>query len=111
MTAASAGPTAQKILVAGSWESSDRPHEIRSPFDGRLVGSTYLASPEQVERAAAGAVAGFERLRALGTWERAAILRAVAAGIGAQRDELAALLSAEAGKPMRDALKIGRAHV
>ena len=104
MTAASAGPTAQKILVAGSWESSDRPHEIRSPFDGRLVGSTYLASPEQVERAAAGAVAGFERLRALGTWERAAILRAVAAGIGAQRDELAALLSAEAGKPMRDAL-------
>ena len=29
----------QKILVAGAWESSDRPHEIRSPYDGRIVGS------------------------------------------------------------------------
>lgn len=95
---------AQKILVAGAWESSDRPHEIRSPYDGRVVGSTFLASKEQVERAAQGAVAGFERLRALGTWERAAILRAIATGIVARRDELGALLSAEAGKPIRDAL-------
>lgn len=95
---------AQKILVAGSWERSDRPHEIRSPYDGRMVGSTFLASKEQVERAALGSVAGFERLRALGTWERAAILRAIAAGITARREELGALLSAEAGKPIRDAL-------
>jgi acyl-CoA reductase-like NAD-dependent aldehyde dehydrogenase len=93
----------QKILVAGSWEESPHPHEIRSPFDGRVVGSTFLASPEQMERAVIGAQVGFERMRALGAWERSEILRKTASGISARREELAALLSAEAGKPIRDA--------
>jgi glyceraldehyde-3-phosphate dehydrogenase (NADP+) len=95
--------TSQKILIAGSWEESSQPHEIRSPYDGRVVGSTFLASDEQMERAVVGAQAGFKRMRALGAWERAEILRKTAAGITARRDELAALLSAEAGKPIRDA--------
>jgi glyceraldehyde-3-phosphate dehydrogenase (NADP+) len=56
-----------------------------------------------MERAVVGAQAGFQRMRALGAWERAEILRKTAAGITARRDELAALLSAEAGKPIRDA--------
>ncbi|MEY4388442.1 MAG: hypothetical protein RLZZ432_161, partial [Chloroflexota bacterium] len=87
----------QKILVAGRWETSPNVHEIHSPFDGHLVGRTYLATPEQVERAAAGSVAGFERARALGSWERGAILRATATALAARREELATLLSAEAG--------------
>ena len=94
---------AQKILVAGSWEESPHAHEIRSPFDGHVVGSTFLATAEQMERAVVGAQAGFERMRALGAWERAGILRTTAQQIGARREELAALLSAEAGKPIRDA--------
>lgn len=93
----------QKILVAGSWEESRHPHEVRSPFDGRVVGSTFLASPEQMERAVIGAQVGFERMRSLGAWERSEILRKTASGISARREELAALLSAEAGKPIRDA--------
>jgi len=94
----------QKILIAGSWETSPTLHEVRSPFDGRVVGTTYLASPDQVERAAAGSIAGFAAMRALGAWERSAILRTTATAITARREELAALLSAEAGKPLRDAL-------
>ena len=101
----------QKILIAGSWETSPTLHEVRSPFDGRVVRTTYLASPDQVERAAAGSIAGFAAMRALGAWERSAILRTSATAITARREELAALLSAEAGKPLRDALEIGRAHV
>ncbi|MEY3683699.1 MAG: hypothetical protein RIS62_409, partial [Chloroflexota bacterium] len=93
----------QKILVAGAWESSPNRVEIRSPFDGHLVGTTYLATPDQVERAAAGSVAGFEAMRRLGAWERGAILRTAAAKITERREEFAALLSAEAGKPIRDA--------
>jgi len=93
----------QKILVAGSWEESPHPHEIHSPFDGRAVGSTFLASPEQMEHAVVGAQVGFERMRALGAWERSEILRKTAAGISARREEFAGLLCAEAGKPIRDA--------
>jgi acyl-CoA reductase-like NAD-dependent aldehyde dehydrogenase len=42
-------------------------------------------------------------MRALGAWERSEILRKTASGISARKEELAALLSAEAGKPIRDA--------
>ena len=50
------------------------------------------------------AVAAFEVTRKLPAYERGAILRNVSAGIRARRDELGALLSREAGKPIRDAL-------
>ena len=93
----------QKILVAGSWETSPQVRDIRSPFDGRVVGRTYVATADQVERAASGSIEGFARMRGLGAWERAGILRTTAHQIGARREELAALLSAEAGKPIRDA--------
>jgi acyl-CoA reductase-like NAD-dependent aldehyde dehydrogenase len=56
-----------------------------------------------MERAVIGAQVGFERMRALGAWERSEILRKTASGISARKEELAALLSAEAGKPIRDA--------
>jgi len=93
----------QRILVAGAWETSPQVHEVRSPFDGRIVGTTYVATAEQVERAVAGSVEGFARMRALGSWERGAILRTTAEKLSARREELAALLSAESGKPLRDA--------
>ena len=56
----------QKILGAGVWGSSPNLVEVRSPFDGRIVGTTYRATPGQVERAAAGSVTGFAAMRNLG---------------------------------------------
>ena len=92
----------QKILIAGSWETSPTLHEVRSPFDGRVVGTTYLASPDRIGRRPVNL--HVDAMRALGAWERSAILRTTATAITARREELAALLSAEAGKPLRDAL-------
>ena len=46
---------------------------------------------------------GFEAMRRLPTYERAAALRHISAGIERRRDELAALIVRESGKSIRDA--------
>lgn len=92
------------IYLAGRWVDSPRRLEVDDPAHrGRLAGSTFLATEEQHEQAAEAAVSGFEAMRALPTYERAAALRRVSDGLAARRDEIATLISRESGKPIRDA--------
>ena len=92
------------IYLAGRWVESERILEVDDPaHPGDLAGSTYLANAEQYEEAAATAVHGFEALRATPTYERAAALRHISAGIAARRDEIAELITRESGKSIRDA--------
>ncbi len=91
------------IYVAGEWQTSGTPLEVRNPFSGELVGTTYQASRDQLEQAIVGAERAFEITRHMPTYERAALLKAMAAGLAARRDEVARTISAEAGKPIRDA--------
>jgi glyceraldehyde-3-phosphate dehydrogenase (NADP+) len=71
---------------------------------GEPAGATYSATPEQYEEAVQAAVRAFEVTRKLPAYERGRILREISAGIKARREELGALIAAEAGKPIRDAL-------
>ena len=99
-----AGPIPHKIFLAGEWVDSPEPLFVGNPADPSTpAGATYLATPEQYERAVQAAVAAFEVTRKLPAYERGAILRNLSAGIKARREELATLLSREAGKPIRDA--------
>ena len=78
--------------------------EVDDPaHPGVRAGTTYLATAEQYEEAAQAAVAGFEAMRSLPTYERAAALRRISAGIADRRDELAELITRESGKSIRDA--------
>ena len=63
------------IYVAGEWQESGEPLEVRSPFDGSLVGTTYQASRQQLEEAIEGAVRAFEITRRMPTYERVALLK------------------------------------
>jgi len=92
------------IYLAGRWAESPRRLEVDDPaHPGVLAGSTFLATEEQYELAAAAAVGGFEAMKALPTYERAAALRRISEGIAARSEELAALISRESGKSIRDA--------
>ncbi len=92
------------IYLAGRWTTSPRTLEVDDPaHPGELAGSTFLATEEQYEEAAAAAVDGFEAMKRLPTYERAAALRHISAGIAARRDELAELITRESGKSIRDA--------
>ena len=92
------------IYLAGRWVESPRRLAVEDPaHPGELAGSTFLASEEQYEQAAEAAVSGFEAMRALPTYERAAALRRISEGIVARQDEIARLISRESGKSIRDA--------
>jgi glyceraldehyde-3-phosphate dehydrogenase (NADP+) len=91
------------IYVAGEWQAAGEPLEVRNPYSGDLIGVTYQASRDQLEQAIVGAEQAFEVTRRMPTYERVALLKAMAAGLKSRRDEIAQMISAEAGKPIRDA--------
>jgi len=91
------------IYLAGRWEKSSDPLPVTSPYDGSLVGTTYLASAEQLEEATAAAERAFKTTSRLASYEREDVLLSISRGITERRDELARLMAQEAGKPVRDA--------
>jgi acyl-CoA reductase-like NAD-dependent aldehyde dehydrogenase len=104
MTATAMTSDAHPIYLAGRWVDSPRRLDVADPaHPGELAGSTFLASEQQYEEAADAAVSGFEAMRKMPTFERAAALRRISAGIDERRDELAALITRESGKSIRDA--------
>jgi acyl-CoA reductase-like NAD-dependent aldehyde dehydrogenase len=91
------------ILLAGEEVRTGETYEVASPYDGAPVAVVHRARPADVERAIAAAVEAFDVTRRLASWEREQVLRAVAAGIAARREELARGIALEAGKPIKTA--------
>jgi glyceraldehyde-3-phosphate dehydrogenase (NADP+) len=74
--------------------------EIRSPFDGRMVGQVTLAERDAVIGAIDAAVAAAPRAAAFPSHARAAALGRVRACVVERKEEFSRLLAAEAGKPL-----------
>jgi glyceraldehyde-3-phosphate dehydrogenase (NADP+) len=91
------------IVLASRLTAAGRPLAVISPYDGSEVGTTWLAGEEDYERAARACVAAAPAVAALPAYRRAEILRAVAAGLAADREAIARTIAGEAGKPLRDA--------
>ncbi|GAA2378934.1 aldehyde dehydrogenase [Catellatospora methionotrophica] len=96
--------------IAGSPETSDDLVDVHNPYDGRVVGQTANATPEQVENAVAAAAAVAADAARLPAAARAAALDHVSRRLAERGDEVAALISAENGKPLMWAkAELGRA--
>ncbi len=107
MTTASAS---WPVLVAGLWTETADALPVINPYDAAPVGGTFLGGDADFTRAVEGAVAAAPVIGALPSFERAAILRRVAAGLTTRRAEFAAVLAVEAGKPLTDAtIEVDRA--
>ncbi len=93
------------VLVGGQWILTDaaRTMTIRSPYNDAPVAVIHRAGPAEIEAAIAAAVRAFQVTRKLASWERAAILERISAGITARREEFARVIASEAGKPIRTA--------
>ncbi|WNV84334.1 aldehyde dehydrogenase family protein [Umezawaea sp. Da 62-37] len=87
--------------VAGTATTSDTELAVHSPFDGALAGTTSQASAEDVERAVAAAEAVAPELAVLPAHARAAALDHVSRRLAERADEIAALITAESGKPVK----------
>jgi len=95
------------FLIGGKWYEDGTAQDIRSPFDGSVVSRTWVGTRKHAEQAITAAVTAFGTTRRLPAFERQRVLRAVAAGIAARREEFARSICLEAGKP----IKVARVEV
>ncbi len=91
------------MYLAGEWAESDTELDVTNPYDGSVVGTTFLASKGQLEKAIVAAEEAFRTSRKTPTFDRVDLLKAFAAKLRQHRDEVARLITLEAGKPIREA--------
>ncbi|MEU1751238.1 aldehyde dehydrogenase family protein [Micromonospora matsumotoense] len=96
--------------VAGRAVHGDDELTVTHPYDGRAVGRTSWATPDQVETAVAAAARVAAEAAALPAHVRAVALDHVARQLAARAAEVADLITAENGKPISWArAEVGRA--
>jgi acyl-CoA reductase-like NAD-dependent aldehyde dehydrogenase len=89
------------FYIAGQAETSAATLAVHHPFDGRQIGETAFATEEQVERAIVAAESAAKEVSALPAATRAAALDHVSARLTERADEVARLITAENGKPLK----------
>src|SRR5215475_4317939 len=91
----------RKLFVAGEWVETGEWIEVRSPYSDEVVARVARGGADETRRAIDAAEAAMRD--PLPAHKRAEILVKVAAGLGRRHDEVARLISDEAGKPMKAA--------
>lgn len=99
-----------KLWINGRETQGKEVREIRSPYDGTLVGRVHFADRAQVEAAVGAAHAAFEKTRALPSHVRARVLEEISSKIEETAEELARSIALCAGKPIKSArVEVSRA--
>jgi aldehyde dehydrogenase (NAD+) len=91
----------QGFWLAGRLVTGEQTFEVRHPYDGREVATVSVPTDAQVEEAVAAAAAVAAEAAALPAFVRADALAHIAAGLADRSEELARLITAENGKPLR----------
>jgi acyl-CoA reductase-like NAD-dependent aldehyde dehydrogenase len=91
----------RKLLLDGEWIETGEWHEVRSPYSGEPIGRVPQAGAEHARRAVDAAARAMAD--PMPAHKRAEILDGVAALLRERRDEVAATITAEAGKPLKAA--------
>lgn len=92
-----------KFFLGGKEKESPQTLKIHSPYDGKLVGETFLAPLEDLQKGIDFACEGFKKTKNLQGYQRSEILMATRDGIAKQKEEFARLICLEAAKPIKDA--------
>jgi len=91
----------RRLLIGGEWVETGDWIEVRSPYSGEVVGRVARGGADEARRAVDAADAAMRE--PLPAHRRAEVLVRVAAALGRRHDEVARLISDEAGKPMKAA--------
>ena len=91
----------RRLMIGGEWVETGDWIEVRSPYSGEVVGRVAKAGADEARRAVDAAEAAMRD--PLPAHRRAEVLVRVAAALGRRHDEVARLISDEAGKPMKAA--------
>jgi len=109
--AETAGARTLSNYVGGAWAApiADATQESRNPANGELLAQVPLSGGEDVDAAARAAREAFPGWRATSPLKRARALFALRELLDAHRDELAAIVTADMGKTLADAVgEVGR---
>jgi acyl-CoA reductase-like NAD-dependent aldehyde dehydrogenase len=93
--------TQRGLFVAGEWIETGEWMDVRSPYSGAVVGRVAKGGAAETKRALDAAQAALAE--PLPAHKRAEILVRVAGALGRRHDEVARLISDEAGKPLKAA--------
>ena len=90
-----------RALIDGSWTGT-ADHEVRSPYDGSLVGRVPACTPDDVARAVSAASAALAR-DDFPRPDRIAVLDAAAAALRERSEDFARVIASGAAKPLKTA--------
>jgi glyceraldehyde-3-phosphate dehydrogenase (NADP+) len=91
----------RNLFIGGAWRPTDRVAALRSPYDGREVARVHMGGEREMEDATLAAIRAFREMKALSRGQRAEILRRAADGVARRKEEIAATMSDEMGKPIQ----------
>ncbi|MFF0146734.1 aldehyde dehydrogenase family protein [Amycolatopsis sulphurea] len=94
-------PQPRAAWVAGKAEQGASTLEVHHPLDGSEVATVAVPGPEQVERAVAAAAGVAKEFRRSPAHLRAGALEHVSRGLAARAEEIAEVITAENGKPLK----------
>ena len=91
-----------QFYIDGQWVDpvEANPQPVENPATEEIIGHITHGTAADVDRAVAAARRAFESWQFSSREERLALLKAIASGIEARREELARIVSAEMGAPM-----------
>src|SRR3954470_4980249 len=93
--------TEKRLLIGGEWIETGEWIDVRSPYNGDVVGRVAKAATREACQAVDAAEKAMRE--PLPAHKRAEILVKVAGALGRRHDEVARIISDEAGKPMKAA--------
>jgi acyl-CoA reductase-like NAD-dependent aldehyde dehydrogenase len=94
-------PEPRPAWIAGRPERADARLVVHHPFDGSEVADVAVPGPGQVERAIAAAAAVAPEFRRSPAHLRVSVLERVSRALTVRAEELAEVITAECGKPVR----------
>jgi acyl-CoA reductase-like NAD-dependent aldehyde dehydrogenase len=94
-------PTPRPAWIAGRAEQSGQTLPVHHPYDGDQIATVCVPNAEQVERAVAAAADVAREFRGTPAHVRAAALDHVSRGLADRAEEIAEMITAENGKPLR----------
>jgi acyl-CoA reductase-like NAD-dependent aldehyde dehydrogenase len=94
-----------KMLIGGTWQAAanGRTEDVTSPFDGTVTGTVPVAGPDDVRAAVDRAETGAVTWRRTPAHERMRILLRAAELADERAEQIAQIISAEAGKTITEA--------
>jgi succinate-semialdehyde dehydrogenase / glutarate-semialdehyde dehydrogenase len=95
--------TTHARYLTDGWHEAASTFAVTSPVDGSTFGHAADCGRAEAEAAVTASWQAFEAWRSTSPFERAALLRRWQEAILARQDEIARVMSAEMGKPVREA--------